>query len=673
MKFLTGCSVVEFTVCIKTATRYQATVSVWAYILYAAACRNDAPDDLLWPIVVKLKFVGSIGFFRDIASYVATAYPKLTVEDRVALENAVLRQINMGDGEEGSQAKVFARCLLLDMPDQSFATEGFKDLRTSLNIDMKLLRDYQSEGSDTYVPGGNQRNDSSTYSIARGPRSVVEGPLVECRHELREMVSAGSHIDKEKIGLLWDAISEVSEMIDGLVEGDQHEGLLHESWGLISLAARKIAENGEYSPESRDHPRLDEMLKILDRMAGSKYPEANRRSGGDIAFSLEEDVRVNVSESLMQLAVKFSYRWPDMEKRILLMLGDLDPAVRLPIASQLDKLSDISSSSMWDIIGICAENERNVGVLALFVGGPLSELCQDDERERCVNILDQILQRQRIVSHHNFEDKNWLEFSNFFGDITAYLWFECRQDIAYKWIVSWLPDLVSNQYYLSRVLYFADHRLFDNYLSKKNNLAGYQSRVCQLTNLIIDAAASVRKHALSIFKSPDISEERRARISALYHAGNSLLQQVSGEFYLGFAPDQNKRKVTCPKSQEQQVQSSVLKDYHTILRTLGRAGDAETIFELVRAYMGLAAADPKLVFELLADCMLEHGVAENYHLIKPIADAVVPLVGLYLADYQAIFEEKDHYDRLMGILGAFAIVGCSDAWELIYELPDRLR
>ena len=310
LKFLLGCSKDQFQACVETAVEDRTAASVWVRILYTAVNRNDVPDDLLWPIVTNLEFTGLISALKDVVSYVVAAYPKRTIEERVALENAVVRQIRMEDGVEGSQTKVLARCLLLDMSDESFVTAKFKALRTMLNIEKELPRECELEGAESYASWGNQHDDIGAYIVDSGPRRVAEGPLVERRQELREMVSSEGYIDKKKIVCLWGAISDITEMIDRLVEGDQHGRLLHESWGLISLAARKIAENGEYSPESEDHPGLNEILKILDRMAGSKYPEPNIGNSGHLASSPEEDVRVNVSESVMKLAVRFTDRWP---------------------------------------------------------------------------------------------------------------------------------------------------------------------------------------------------------------------------------------------------------------------------------------------------------------------------------------------------------------------------
>ena len=216
------------------------------------------------------------------------------------------------------------------------------------------------------------------------------------------MVSSEGPIDEKQIGRLWGVISDVAEMMDRFVEVDQHERLLGESWGLVSLATRNIAENRGYNPDGRDHPELDELLKILDRMAGSKYPRPNIVNSTHLLYSPETDVRANVSVSLMGLAVKFPDRWLDMVCRIHLILGDTDPIVRLPIAQRLNQLSEISTSAMWDMTEFFSRSEMNVGVLYSLILGPIRRMLGADHgRERGVIILDEILQRKLKDNNHN--------------------------------------------------------------------------------------------------------------------------------------------------------------------------------------------------------------------------------------------------------------------------------
>ena len=53
---------------------------------------------------------------------------------------------------------------------------------------------------------------------------------------------------------------------------------------------------------------------------------------------------------------------------------------------------------------------------------------------------------------------------------------------------------------------------------------------------------------------------------------------------------------------EKQVLKKVLEDYEITLRKLGETGDAATLHQLTQTYEGLALGNPKLVFELVADC-----------------------------------------------------------------------
>ena len=365
-----------------------------------------------------------------------------------------------------------------------------------------------------------------------------------------------------------------------------------------------------------------------------------------------------------------------MEHRIRLMLVDKDPIVRLPIALQLDKLSDISSSAMWDMAEIFSRNEMNVGVLSFLIGGPINHmLCIGRERGRGVKILDEIFQRKLDDNNYNQKSRFWSDFSSNCGQIAAELWVNLEHEIALKWIRHWLTDVAGNQSYLGSILSCIQSSLLDCYLPDQTSCLEHRRRAHGLLDLIIDAASEDRKSALSKYNDPNISEDEKTDIAGLYRAGSFLLERACQPFHSRFSPNRinQNQNVACSEILEKQVLKKVLGDYEITLRKLGETGDASTLYQLTEIYEGLAVGNPELVFELVVDCLIGRGTKERYHQEQLGLDSVIRLVHLYLVNYRSMFEEGEYYERLMGVLALFANAGWPKALKLLYELPDIVR
>lgn len=227
------------------------SASVWARILGIAADRSGIADDLLWPIASMLETGLIVDVARDCATYLASAYATVSMEQRTSLETLLVNCARPTDEGEVGRTRYCAARLLSVLRDDLIATPAFRSLKSQLEESGDLIgnRPYM-----TMTTGWGDPGDIAESLVRSRGANIEEGPdrqLLDARQALDVLLKqASENTSADSLAGLWDQVLATVAVIDGLIV-PAHEATLHAAWGNISNALERIAGAEQY--DEHDH------------------------------------------------------------------------------------------------------------------------------------------------------------------------------------------------------------------------------------------------------------------------------------------------------------------------------------------------------------------------------------------------------------------------------------
>jgi len=465
--------------------------------------------------------------------------------------------------------------------------------------------------------------------------------------------------------------TELVGLIDQATDPLPHAELLHSSWGALSEAVEQIATAEEYEPGEHGHPGIEAILAINTRLGQSPYPEPlqTEKEGSLLAWG-SWDVRVHAASSAMRLAQRFADTHPEILDDLELFARDPVRTVRLQVAQSVNGLWDVARVRMWELADYIAMSERDIGVLAYFIGGPLHRFVGADAAH-AERLLSTIL--DRIPAPKLNEQSGLNDFYEAVGTLVAWRSINADSPVAWARFGTWIDDPVNGDKFLWALLFSLRSALFLGYRAPAMlEDVALRKRAKRMFEGVVVAAVAAKQRAEPVLRSGAVSDAVKVPMVALSSVGDRLLDHVCNQFYFGSgAFRQSSEESSGVEGQSEKL--AFLEDYHELLGEIGQHGSAHAIHRLIELYVFLAEASPANVFDHVASIITGPAVGENYHLEGLGAGTLISLVRVYLADYRAIFDDPARRSHLVAVLETFSSAGWPEALLLLYELPDLLR
>jgi hypothetical protein len=302
--FLRSCSPSVFRAAIDTALRVKANTSVWSRLLGLAAERRAIADDLLWILATNPKFLSFRGVSREAISYLAAVYASRDAAERRDFE---ARSLNADLFEEERARNwwnaLMARFLSV-VSEDALMTDQMRALRRQLHEAGKLTgnRPFVSISSG-WAPADNVVESllkSSGVDLQRSADLEIRNVAQPLETFLKTVEKRG---DDREIEQLWTMVQAVVGTIERVTE--PHAESLHSSWGAVSNAIERIAQNKSYDPTKPGVPSLDALIALIERLMESPYPEVSERDddGGLMGWG-NWDIRVYAASSRLGTAFR---------------------------------------------------------------------------------------------------------------------------------------------------------------------------------------------------------------------------------------------------------------------------------------------------------------------------------------------------------------------------------
>lgn len=668
-RFLSEASAEHFRLSVEAARAGETATSVWARIFGIAAERPGVADDLLWPLASDPAVLDVPGLSRDVITYLSAAYSRHPLEERTAFEQGLLARCQSADARVADWSHAMSARFLSVVDASTIATPEMQSLRSELESERKLAG---NRPFITIETGWGATDDIADRLLERQGVNLDQAADRDLRlvtRPLEQVMRAWSKdATVEEVADLWRSIASVVDAIDQPDSPAAHAGTLHAAWGTVSNAIEKIAEAKAYDPEQSGHPKLSDVLGLVDRMADSPYPEPSEDTESRSMAWGNWDVRVYAAATLVDLARRFGGDDAAIVSRLRPFLSDLEPTVRLQVAQSLTVLWNVARPAMWEMAEQIARKEEHAGVLGAFVGRSLISLVAP-EPARCEDLAAVILARQSRTDEEHKRDS----FDEAVGYLTAHLRVGHGRQGPVQWIQDWAADLVRGQAYLWPLVSALRSALFERYGEEAPEAAAIQERARSILHDIVIAASRALGDAMSVLNDQDAGEVERQRAETLARAGDSLLEHACNQLYFGSGAFRSGNNEKPPGLATPDAMRLFLQEYLETLDVIGRSGTARTLHHLIELYDFIAAAAPETVFDRIAALIVGPAAREGYQFESFGSTVLVKLIRRYLADHRAVFEDEQRRASLVEVLELFSSAGWPDALQLLYELPDLLR
>ncbi|AHG48832.1 hypothetical protein RLEG12_07810 (plasmid) [Rhizobium leguminosarum bv. trifolii CB782] len=668
VSFLRACPTPAFIECIEAASAGYSSPAVWARLLGVGTERVAEFAENLWPYASNLTILAHQGTVRDAARFLAAAYPLRSTDQRADFEAEALRPGLFSD-EHGQRwwRRVLSR-FLSSVDEASIATDAMHALRAELAAAGEL--------------GGNPplRTMTVTSSPVRGMmRSILE----------REGINVDTGVDAQMLtqsDALAERVRETSSASDAatlsalwreteatIVMFDANAPVLHASseqpvWGNISNAVERIAGSEAYIPGSEGLPSIDALLRVLDRLWASRFPEPRETEGSARSYGNWE-VRVYAAEAYVQLADRFGEERPEIIDMIEAVLADPVPIVRMQAAENLQVLSRVAPEKMWELASRVVCKEPNVDVLTFHVGQVLTQLIWHDV-DRAEGLIEIVEQRRRgFVRRENCGRD---ELSEVLGGLMAQLWVGQNRERALQWLLDWLQDLVTNQDLLTAFISPLREVFIARYSFRKDNDTSLSDRAQRGSMHILETCSTAAAESYADLTADNCEGAVRETAIARYRAAEHIINHLMNQLYFGSGAYRESSNPSQGLATAEAMRSFMV-DYRPMLALLAESHEPATHHHLIELYEYLIPGDPAGVFKTLHGLLLGAGMREGYHHESLALKLIVRIVTRYLADYRSLFEDEVCRTCLLEILRMFSDVGWPDAMKLLYDLPELLR
>lgn len=672
VQFLLECSATDFVASVHAVMTETSAASMWARIFGIAAERPGVADDLLWPIATSEGMLQQIDIVRDAITFIAEVFPRQSAAGRATFEATVIANFSHADEDKRRFWQSRAARFLSVVAEEFIAGSRLQELRAQLEQQGLLTG---NRPQFTLELSWGKPGDITDNLLKEDGINLDDGPDAELRRMVRPLDLVMRSDDGVKtpdaIGELWNLAAAVVSTIDRLLAPAPDERVLHASWGSVSNAVEKIVLSEHYIASVSGHPSLADLLQVLDRMADSPYPEDQGPSQSNLMSWGNWDVRVYVAASYMRLAASSASSAETLRDRLVRMLGDPTPTVRLQVAQSLNTLWEVDREHMWQLVAKVATEETDTGVIGFFISGPLIRLA-DAEPERCEEFLSGLL--GRLPRQMDGESRS-RDFHESIASIAARLWIVGGRDTAQGWILNWVRTLEDSDAYLWPLVSWLRGALFARFHKKAaDGDRQIQDRAREVLRLIVDAAGDALIAAKPVLMNASSAEPERTAAERKYRAGLKLMEHSCNQLYFGSGAFKNGNADQRDEGlADDEQMRAFLSEYEGILDRIALSGNAAVSYHLVELYEHLARAAPELVFDKIAELVVGPAASDGYHYESLALDTVARLVRRYLADHRGVFDDTSRRARLVSVLELFSNAGWPEALKLLYELPDLLR
>ena len=392
---------------------------IWARLFMVAAERKGSLAETLVPMALQMPFLRCMDTSKDALDLLVAAYSKLSPEERIGFEEAVLA--NGGHDDDNETELRFRRRVFAAIGAKKLQTDSAKALLASSSepvpTNERPYRLYEPEwiDHDKYWWLHDQGVDGdSDYN--RGLFDAIE----DCDDAIRNVVQASQPNFLDQIAAVESLISRL-EKSGGLAD----QKVIDRGWAKVGELLARITEKRENlaNADTAAILRLEEILQKAVAVTELSAKTEDKHAG----------LRADCAEALIQFEAAQRTATPRFTREISRLAADASPEVREAVAHHMVRLWSVAPDFLWQLAEAFSERETHERVIVAFLNF-LSDVLHHAPA-RVDAALSTLL--TRVISH---EDDLSDTIAEGVGSIVFLLWVSHQRSFARACLDKWISD-----------------------------------------------------------------------------------------------------------------------------------------------------------------------------------------------------------------------------------------
>ena len=408
-------------------------------------------------------------------------------------------------------------------------------------------------------------------------------------------------------------------------------------------------------------------LALARKVALLSLDNPNPMGGADAEATFENSPswsspapRAEAAALLITLAGHAEPLDDEVRKRFDVALADGNPIVRHHFAIRLNRLWDLDRGLLWSLLLKVAEAEPSRCVLKFFLNYPLARLTRAAP-EKIEEFVAIIWDRFRADPA-----KPAIELRNEIADLTAVLGLYENITPSLHRMETWLGDVHTYRSELMHVVQTLRDGLTLGLADAATERNAIRNRCAEFLHKVVAATAAVLDSFYADHRTANDKQAEQARSAA------QLLDCACMQLMFAIKP-RHGPTVHDRVAPEKAVAEKFAEEYKATLQRIAEVGTPSTVHHLLDLLEPFLDAAPLTAFDLTATALLVAGQLHGYANDTLALDQFVRLMGRFLADHRALFQDASRRDRLIAMVDCFMDAGWPEARKLLNTLPDLLR
>ena len=612
----------------------------WRAIFDSVIARPNELGLEVWPYLKNQAFVCCNDTMTSAISAISAVYPQISETERVEAERAWLEaDFSKYTDPEEAKHTFLGRLFNAIGEDLLSSVEAKAFLASARNENISLVN----------RPLYSLTTESSAYTdhdflLDQG----IDVEATKTKHDLNIVDKFDEAIQKfeadkneDNKSVLWELIKVVKDERD-LSNDSSHRILEERICNKIVIALGKLIES-ELLSKNEQKDAVDLLLQFSYNASPVADDDTERHFSESPSWS-SQSIRIQVAETFGDI-ISVHGVWQQISDRYVeMLLGDTHPAVRYHLLQHLDRLWKVNPTQTWEILRKSLENETNISVIEAGAQVLNSGASINPNEVEELTIM--------LTRKMNFESRRGDQLIHLISYFALQKGFSASTAIYEDWVANFQAH---------------EHEL-ETILSGFRNkyVMGFETGDAQ--GLIKRSIALATTNKILAAIRPDLTSWPLGGNppSAKENAAIKLLIKIGQELYYGVIHSNNLDKALSTH----RAKLEFLDLYEPLLLELVTIGDPGTVHHIIGIIEHLVSSVPERCFDLIAAALLRPAGISKYEYESLGASLFIKIVGIYLADYRFVFEDKTRRTKLVQCLSLFVDAGWSEARSLFQHLPE---
>ncbi|WP_345122621.1 hypothetical protein [Hymenobacter antarcticus] len=612
------------------------TALAWRALFTVAATKLEVLGQLLWRAAATSTVLSSLDTRQSAVALIAAIYPRLSTIERKLIEVEWLhydfadfvqpthvRNQVLGTLFTSIRAENLATTEAIDFLQAAKGTGGYFENANPF----EFYSDYPSSDNDSEPASGDS-------NAPINPILVLSNQVRRASEELKTAISS------EQAATLWKAVQSLTLALEAVGETIEAATECEASDALAEGLGLALLHNGMPAPV---RPAALAKLLALAQHPIPKPLDEPDEPAVHLPYWSPPAPRITAAKAIASL-VSVPGQWPQIRKQFEELLVDAYPAVRLQVIHALPRIGRVDPESMWLLAASFADNELNLSLLQH--GSSVLAAWRDQATECLEPIILLLAKRTSSIIRGNDNVAAQVTY------LALYKGLEASRTALWEWAANY--ELEENRLHL--VLGNLRQTFLRGFDPADAAAEGIRVRTIEFIWFLIAAVEP------SITTWPVVGRPTDSQITAL-----KLFTEISDQLYYAVSFDSTEPGLPSVAAKQQ-----FLVVYAPLIAKLNALGSPRTVHYMLQVISKLTAVAPERCFDLLSAAILRPSGIAHYEHESLGATLFVELIGLYLADYRAIFTDSNRRMRLVDCLSVFVDAGWPEARQLFQRLPEML-